>query len=141
MVYEDLILKRIKYIIIFVLITYWNDIILDILWWFYFCVNLARLRSQIIQMETHLEVESRSVVSTSLQPHGLCSPWNSPGKNTGVGKPFPSPGVFPNPGLLHCRQIFYQLSHQGSPRILEWVAYPFSSRIFLTQESNRGLLH
>ena len=141
MVYEDLILKRIKYIIIFVLITYWNDIILDILWWFYFCVNLARLRSQIIQTETHLEVESRSVVSTSLQPHGLCSPWNSPGKNTGVGKPFPSPGVFPNPGLLHCRQILYQLSHQGSPRILEWVAYPFSSRIFLTQELNWGLLH
>ena len=40
-------------------------------------------------------------------------------------------GIFPtqgsNPGLLHCRQILYQLSHQGSPRILEWVAYPFSS--------------
>ena len=40
-------------------------------------------------------------------------------------------GIFPtqgsNPGLLHCRRILYQLSHQGSPRILEWVAYPFSS--------------
>ena len=39
-------------------------------------------------------------------------------------------GIFPtrwsNPGLLHCRQILYQLSHKGSPRILEWVAYPFS---------------
>ena len=33
-----------------------------------------------------------------------------------------------NPGLPHCRQILYQLSHKGSPRILEWVAYPFSSR-------------
>ena len=33
-----------------------------------------------------------------------------------------------NPGLLHCRWILYQLSHKGSPRILEWVAYPFSSR-------------
>ena len=33
-----------------------------------------------------------------------------------------------NPGFLHCRQILYQLTHQGSPRILEWVAYPFSSR-------------
>ena len=32
-----------------------------------------------------------------------------------------------NPGLLHCRWILYQLSHKGSPRILEWVAYPFSS--------------
>ena len=40
-------------------------------------------------------------------------------------------GIFPtqgsSPGLLHCKQILYQLSHQGSPRILEWVAYPFSS--------------
>ena len=39
-------------------------------------------------------------------------------------------GIFPiqesNEGLLHCRQILYQLNHQGSPRILEWVAYPFS---------------
>ena len=37
-------------------------------------------------------------------------------------------GIFPtqgsNPGLPHCRQILYQLSHKGSPRILEWVAYP-----------------
>ena len=32
-----------------------------------------------------------------------------------------------NPGLPHCRRILYQLSHQGSPRILEWVAHPFSS--------------
>ena len=40
-------------------------------------------------------------------------------------------GIFPtqgsNPGLLHWRRILYQLSHRGSPRILEWVAYPFSS--------------
>ena len=31
-----------------------------------------------------------------------------------------------NPGLPRCRWILYHLSHQGSPRILEWVAYPFS---------------
>ena len=40
-------------------------------------------------------------------------------------------GIFPtqglNPGLLHCRQILYQLSDKGSPRIVEWVAYSFSS--------------
>ena len=39
-------------------------------------------------------------------------------------------GIFPtqglNPDILHCRWILYQLSHKGSPRILEWVAYPFS---------------
>ena len=33
-----------------------------------------------------------------------------------------------NPGLQHCRQILYQLSHNGNSGILEWVAYPFSSR-------------
>ena len=72
---------------------------------------------------------SRSVVSDSLQPHGLYSPWNSPGQNTGVGSLSLLQGIFPtqglNPDLKHCRQILYQLSHQGSPRILEWVAYPF----------------
>ena len=60
------------------------------------------------------------------------SPWNSPGKNAGVGSLSFLQGIFPtqglNPGLPHCRQILYQLSHKGSPRILEWVAYPFSSR-------------
>ena len=46
------------------------------------------------------------------------------------GLPFPSPRIFltqgPNPGLLHCRRIIYQLSCKGSPRILEWVAVSFS---------------
>ena len=78
------------------------------------------------------ESESCSVVSDSLQPHGLYHPWNSPGQNTGVGSHSLLQGISPtqwlNPGLSHCGQILYQLSHQGSPRILEWVAYPFSSR-------------
>ena len=78
------------------------------------------------------ERESCSVVSDSLRPHGLYSPWNSPGQNTGVGSlPFLQ-GIFPiqgsNPDLLHCRWILCQLSHKGSPGILEWVAHPFSSR-------------
>ena len=77
------------------------------------------------------ESESCSVMSDSLQPHGL-SPWNSPGQNTGVGILSLLQGIFPtqglNPGLPQCRQILYQLSHQESPKILEWVAYPFSSR-------------
>ena len=38
---------------------------------------------------------------------------------------FPTQGS--NPGLPHCRQIPYQLSHKGSPRIVEWLAYPCSS--------------
>ena len=61
--------------------------------------------------------ESRSVVSDSLRPHGLFfSPWNSPGQNTGVGSLSLLQGIFPtqgsNPGLPHCRQILYQLSHR-----------------------------
>ena len=69
---------------------------------------------------------SRSVVSNSLQPHGLqparlpC-PWDSPGKNTGVACHFLFQGIVPTQGsnpcllcLLHCRQILYPLSHLGA---------------------------
>ena len=63
--------------------------------------------------------ESRSVVSDSLRPHGLYSPWHSPGQNIGVGSLSLLQGIFPtqgwNPGLPHCRQMLYQLSDQGSP--------------------------
>ena len=67
---------------------------------------------------------SRSVVSNSLQPHGLkptrsSCPWDSPGKNTGVGCHALLQGIFPtqglNLGLPHCRRILYHLSLQGSP--------------------------
>ena len=72
--------------------------------------------------------ESRSVASDSLRPQGICSPWNSPGQNPGVGSLSLPQGIFPtqgwNPGLPHGRRILYQLSHQRSPRILEWVAIP-----------------
>ena len=66
---------------------------------------------------------SGSVVSHSLQPHELSPtrllcPWNFPGKHTAVGCHFLLQGIFPtqgsNPGLLHCRQILYHLSHQES---------------------------
>ena len=77
------------------------------------------------------ESESCSVISNSLQPHELYSPWNSPDQNAGVGSLSLLQVIFPiqrlKPGLLHCRWILYHLSHKGSPRILEWVAYPFSS--------------
>ena len=90
------------------------------------------------------ESASRLFVSNSLRPHGLYSPWNSPGQNTGVGSHSLLQGIFPtqglNPGLLHCRWILYQLSHKGSPRILEWEPFP-SPVDFPDPESNRGLLH
>ena len=53
-------------------------------------------------------------------------------KNTGVGSLSLLQQIFPtqesNWALLPCRRILYQLSHQGSPRILEWVVHTFSSR-------------
>ena len=67
----------------------------------------------------------------TLRPHGLYSPWKCPGQNTGVGSLSLLQEIFPtqgsNPGLPHCKWILYQLSHQGSPRIVKWVAYPFPS--------------
>ena len=65
-------------------------------------------------------------MSDSAQPHTrqptrLPCPWDSPGKNTGVGCHFLLQRIFPtqglNPGLLYCRQTLYHLSHQGSPSI------------------------
>ena len=54
-------------------------------------------------------------------------------QNTGMSSLSLLQGIFPtqesNPGLPHCRQILYQLSHKESTRILQWVAYPFSSRL------------
>ena len=62
------------------------------------------------------ESESHSVMSDSLRPHELYSPWNSPGQNTGLGSLFLLQGIFliqgSNPDLPHCRRILYQLSHQ-----------------------------
>ena len=59
--------------------------------------------------------ESRSVVFDSLRPHGLYSPWHSPGQKTGVGSLSFLQEIFPTQGsnqdLLHCRQILYQLSY------------------------------
>ena len=84
-----------------------------------------------LSCQTRAVLISCSVVSGSLWPHGLYSPWNSPGQNTRVGSHSLLQGIFQtqgsNPGLLHCPRILYQLSHKGSPRNLEWVAYPFSS--------------
>ena len=83
---------------------------------------------------TSCAVFSCSVMSNSLQPHGLqpaglFCPWGSPDKNTRMGCHTLLQGIFPtqglNPGLPYCRQILYHLSHQGSSRILECVAYPF----------------
>ena len=70
--------------------------------------------------------------SPTLQADSLPAELPGKPKNTGVGSLSFLQGIFPtqesNRGLLHCRRILYQLSHKGSPRILEWVAYPFFRR-------------
>ena len=67
-------------------------------------------------------VVSCSVVSDSLRPHGLqptrlLCPWGFLGKISGVVCHFLLQGIFPSqgsiPGLPHCRQMLYRLSHQG----------------------------
>ena len=81
-------------------------------------INLHRTRNCICMKN---ESESHSVVSDSLQLHGLYiySLWNSHGQNIGVGSRSLLQGIFPtqgsNSGLLHCRWILYRLRHQGSP--------------------------
>ena len=80
-------------------------------------------------MKTTIESESHSVESDSLRPHVQSMEFSRP--DTGMGSLSLLQGIFPtqglNPGLQHCTWILYQLNHKGSQRILEWVAYPFSS--------------
>ena len=94
--------------------------------------HVRQSQHRVLEAPTEMsESESHSVVFNSLRPHGLYSPWNSPGQNTGVGSLSIFQRIFPtqgsNPGLPHCRWILYQLSHKGSPRILKWVACLFYS--------------
>ena len=118
----------------------------ELLWHFYFPPN------QIVHAQfshgrvSESESESCSVVNDSLRLHRLLySPWNSLGQSPGVGSLSFLQGIFlpqeSNPGFPHCWQILHQLSHKGSPRILEWVAYPFSRVSSQPRELNQDLLH
>ena len=89
------------------------------------------------------EIESQSVVSDSATKFSRPEYWSGYSGNTQnrslslLQEIFPTQGL--NSGLLHCRHSL-PAEHKGSPRILEWVAYPFHQRIFLNQELNQGLL-
>ena len=89
--------------------------------------------------------ESHSVVSNSLQPHGLYSPWNSLGQNTRVGSLSLLQGNLPNPGIEHRSSTLQTDSlpaePQGKPKNTGVGSLSFLQWIFLTQEWNRGLLH
>ena len=84
-------------------------------------------------------------MSDFLRLHWLYIPWNSLGQNTGLGSSSLLQGIFPtlgsNPCLPHCRQILYQLSHQGIRRITRVVSLSLLQQLFLTQELNWGLLY
>ena len=68
-------------------------------------------------------------MSDSLQPHGLHSPWNSPGQNTGMGsQPFPSPrDTQPRDWTQVSRIAGGFFTGWATREAQEWVAYPFSS--------------
>ena len=103
------------------------------------------------------ESENCLVVSSCLRPHGLYSPWNSPGQNTGVGNLSFLQGLFPDPEiepgspalqadsllseppgkqemkvvqlcLTLCDPMDYTAHGILQARILEWVAFSFSRR-------------
>ena len=76
------------------------------------------------------ESESRSVMSNSLQPRGLYSPWNSPGQNTRVGNCSFLWGIFPTQGSnqVPCiaGRFFTSWATREAQEAWEWLAYPFS---------------
>ena len=96
-----------------------------------------------ISVRVQSESEHRSVMFDSLQSHGLYSPRNSPGQNTGVGSCFLLQGIFPNPGIepRSPTLILYRLSHQVKPKNTGVGSLGLLQWIFPTQELNRGLLH
>ena len=72
----------------------------------------------------------------------LLCPWDSPGKNTGVGCHSLLQGTFPTQGsnldLLRCKQILYHLSHQGNPCILMGCTiHPKSNYASVCKQLNR----
>ena len=75
--------------------------------------------------------QSCSTLGNPMAPARLLCQWDFPGKNTGVGCHFLLEGIFPiqgsNPGLLHCRQIIFHLSHQRSPTFSQGSPSPSHS--------------
>ena len=75
------------------------------------------LITQILDSGVLVTQSCLTLCNLRLQPTRLLCPWDSPGKNTGVGCQFLLQGIFLNEGLnlgfLHCRQILYHLCYQG----------------------------
>ena len=96
--------------------------------------QLAMLRKK----TDKVKVKSCSVLSDSLQ---LYSPWNSLGQNTGVGSLPLLQRIFPtqesNQGLLHCRQILYQLSYEGNLINIEMIRDPINNQLAMLRKKTK----
>ena len=90
--------------------------------------QLSSSSSSNAKEENKVKVKSCSVLSDSLR---LYSPWNSLGQNTGVGSLPLLQWIFPNQesnqGLLHCRQILYQLGYEGNLINTEMIRDPINN--------------
>ena len=107
---------------------------------------------RILEQEKESEIESRSVISDTLQPHGLYSPWNSPGQNTGVGScslewvahsllqgNLPNPGIKPRCPALQADSL--PAEPQWKPKNTGVGSLSLLQQIFLTQDLNWGPPH
>ena len=94
-----------------------------------------RISIACIKLFLLIESESCSVVSDSLQLHGL---WISPSQNSGVGSLSLLQGIFltqgSNLGLPHWRQILYQLSHKG-----DFLFYILIIQLILTLQNQKEI--
>ena len=119
--------------------SYWscNDEV-----WGFFKTGLSHIHPDGCGL-TVLMSESHSVMSDSLQLHGLYSPGNSPGQNTEVDSISLLQVIVPtqgsSPGLPNRKQILHQLSHNGSPqfwlRVAHYITTDFIVHVFLIIQS------
>ena len=122
-IYLYIFIKRIYFILLYIYFSFIN-LYIYIFIYLYFIYLRPWLAACGINSPS--ESESHSVVSKSLQPHVLYSPWNSPSQDTGVGRLSLLQHIFPthesNRGLLHCRHILYQLNYnqRSSQHPLHW---------------------
>ena len=98
----------------------------------------------ILDFQTPVKVKVAQSCPTLCNPMDYNSSWNSPGQNTGVGKPFPPPGDLPKPGIepraptLQADSLLAE--PQGKPKKTGVGSISLLQWIFQTQESNWGLL-
>ena len=90
-------------------------------------------------LQSYSESESCSVISDSLRPQGLYSPWNSPGQNTGVGSLSLLQGIEPGSPALQADSL--PAEPPRKPKNTGVGSHSLLQGIFLTQGSNPGLPH